>query len=638
MSGIAGIFRRDGGPAGESSIRNMVERIAHRGPDRNDVWSEGSVAFGHAMLWTTPESLSESLPFHDAASGLAITADARIDNRDELIASLGLTGSHAEISDSQLILHAYRKWGTDCPRRLVGDFAFAISDRNKNQVFCGRDPMGIKCLYYFASGDLFAFGSEIKALGCLPEIPLQLNEQRILDFLANIFEDREITFYKNIHRLPAASSLTVTRDRVKIDRFWTLDPSRELKLSSEEEYAEAFRDSFVTSVKCRMRSAYPVGAALSGGLDSSSIACIARDLKKTSGDSSPLPTFSLIFPSMPESFLGQIDERNYMNDVLDQGGFEPHFVKADERSPLTDVNQVQEHLDEAFFAGNLYLHWAMYQASKQRGVRVFLDGTDGDTTVSHGFEYLAELTVEGKWNTLRAELKAVATQMETSPGRIFRDFCVKPLCPTWVYSAWRRLHGRPADDGQLQTFMTSEFTERLDLSGRVKALVPTKRHCLSTAREKHHAMLMFPLYAHALEAADKASAAFHVEGRYPFFDQRLIEFCLSLPAGQKLSHGWSRSVLRRAMDGILPRSIQWRQSKANLSPNFYMRLLDRDRDIVDDVLMRDPSDIEPYVDLPAIRKAYEAYNRNPLRSHDTSMNIFSAVNLAVWLRTAGVRP
>jgi asparagine synthase (glutamine-hydrolysing) len=638
MSGMVGIFRRDGSPAAESSVQTMVNKIRHRGPDRSGLWTCGAAGFGHAMLCTTPESLEETLPWCDSSSGFSITSDARIDNREELSASLGLKGSHSDISDSRLILKAYEKWGASCPQKLIGDFAFAIWNKSQNHLFCARDPMGIKGLYYFASGDLFAFASEIKSLCCLPEIPARLNELRVLDYLANIFEDREITFYKDIYRLPAASTLTVTRDKVRVAKYWTLDPTKELKLKSDEEYTEAFRDCFLKSVKSRMRSAYPVGAALSGGLDSSSIACAARNFSLGRGATTPLQTFSLIFPSLPQDVLGQIDERKYIDEVLKSGGFQPTFVRADQHSPLGDVKQVQEHLDEAFFAGNLYLHWAMYETASKQGARVFLDGLDGDTTVSHGLEYLSDLIVRGKWMTLWTEVTLVAAQMETSPRRVFREYCIRPLCPTWAYTTWRLVHGRPDNAGKLQTFMTPEFSRRLRLDDRVKALVPRKRKCFTTAREKHREMLMFPLYAHALEAADKSTAAFGIEGRYPFFDQRLIELCLSLPAGQKLSQGWSRAILRRAMAGILPESVRWRQSKADLSSNFYLRLLDHDRELLDDVLLTDSSDLEPYVNLDSIRRAYGTYNANPTRSHDDSVNIFSAVNLAIWLRTAGVRP
>src|SRR5581483_2265390 len=162
------------------------------------------------------------------------------------------------------------------------------------------------------------------------------------------------------------------------------------------------------------------------GLDSSSIACVARQLQLALGDG-PLHTFSLIFPDLPAEDLRYIDERNFIDSVVKSGGFQPHFVRADQLSPLSQIDRVHYHLDEAFFSGNLYLHWAMYDEARQNQVRVFLDGFDGDTTVSHGFEALSDLLLKFRWKTLLRELNLLAGNLGHSRGRLFRDFCVKPL-------------------------------------------------------------------------------------------------------------------------------------------------------------------------------------------------------------------
>jgi asparagine synthase (glutamine-hydrolysing) len=635
MSGIVGLFHRDGEPAAQTSVERMIEAVRHRGPDRQAALCSGPAGLGHAMLWTTPESLSEVLPQRQEHSGFVITADARIDNRDELIRELGMEAPNRNVSDSDIILKAYEKWGNDCPARLIGDFAFAIWNERQQEFFCSRDAMGIKCLYYYISPKLFAFGTEIKGIRALPNIPARLNETRVLDYLANLFDDREITFYRDIRRLPAASTLIVGRQSLKLRKYWSLDPQRELKLKSDGAYTEAFQACFSECVRARLRSAFPVGSALSGGLDSSAIACAGRQMLPPS---EPMHTFSLIFPSLPEELLKRIDERSYIDDVLKRGRFEPHFIRADELSPLRDMERVHRHLDEAYFESNLYLHWAMYETANRHGVRIFLDGFDGDTTISHGYEYLADLVVGLRFPTLWRERRLLAQRLGISGWRIMREFCIKPFCPTWVYTAWRRLHGRPSGAGIMPTFLSEPFKQRLQYEARLKSMVVTSRSCMRTAREKHWEMMNFALYAHALEVADKASGAFSVESRYPFFDRRLLELCLSLPASQKLGQGWSRLILRRAMSGVLPESIQWRFTKANLSPNFYTRLLEGDRPVLEDVILTDGSTLEPYVDIEALRSAYRAYDANPLNRHDDSVNIFAAVNLAIWLRTAGLTP
>ncbi len=631
MSGIVGIFRRDGAPAGSEPAAAMLSTISHRGPDASGVWNQGPVSMGHCMLWTTPESLQESLPLHDVFSGLTITCDARIDNRAELIDTLELRAPAGEIADSALILAAYSKWGEDCAARLIGDFAFAIWDQRKQSVFCARDPMGVKCLYYFLSERLFAFSSEIKGLTQLAEVPRQLNEVRVLDYLVNLFDDRTITFYKDILRLPQATRMTISRDRVRTSVYWSLDPGRELKLSSDQEYAEAFRSCFVEAVRCRLRSAYPVSSALSGGLDSSAITCVARKLYDSAGRSEPLDTISLIFTGLPKEDLRYIDERPFIEAVLNNGNFRPHFVQADQLSPLKDVRRIQFHLDEAFFAGNLYLHWEMYQTAHRNGGRVFLDGLDGDTTVSHGFELLADLILRLRWRSLVREVRLIRRNLGIGRKRVLRDYCIKPLCPTWVYKLWDLLHGRGGDTRITADLLAPDFKDRLRLTERVNSFLTSNRSCTRTAREKHWEMLSFPLYAHALEMADKTSAAFQVEARYPFFDRRLIELCLALPASQKLGQGWSRWILRRSMEGILPKEIQWRPGKGNLSPNFYRKLIENDRTLLDETIASPV--LKPYVDLSAIKAAYRRYESAPLHSHVDSSQLFAAANLAVWLNT-----
>jgi asparagine synthase (glutamine-hydrolysing) len=643
MSGVVVLFRRDGAPVSNALVEKMAASLAHRGPDGSAVVCAGPAGLGHTMLWTTPESLHEVLPRRHWESGFIISADARIDNRDELIAELGLESGNPAITDSALILEAYCKWGQECPQKLLGDFAFAVWDPRQEQFFCARDPIGIKCLYYFSSESLFAMGSEIKALFCIPEVPKRLNEVRILDYLENSFDDRAITFYRDIFRLPSASTLVVTKGNLRVAKYWSLNPKLELKLKSDDEYTEAFRDCFVRAVRVRMRSAFPIGSSLSGGLDSSSIACVARRINESQPSAALLHTFSLIFPSLPEQDLPYIDERKYMQDVVALGGFEPHFIRADELSPLKDVKRVHQHLDEACFASNLYLHWAMFESANRAGVRVFLDGLDGDTTISHGITYLRDLAVSLRWTTLRREARLLARNAGCPPERIIREHCLKPLCPEWLYRLWRNIHGRGADSTALVTFSATPFKKRMGIERRSASLGGRKGQVfLQTARANHLAALELPAYAYALELADKSSAAFSVEARYPYFDRRLIELCLSLPARQKLGHGWPRLILRRAMAGYLPESVQWRFSKGNLAFNFQRQFFERDRYFVEDALIQNAQELMPYVDLSSIRKAYDTYSRAPQQrasSLGTDLpNLFGAVNLAVWLRAAGVKP
>mgnify|MGYP000875659545 CR=1 FL=1 len=185
MSAITGLFFRDGRLAYSEEIKKMNDLLSHRGPDGSGLWYEGSIALGHQMMHTTPESLYEILPFEHVNSDLVITADARIDNRNELAPLLGLKDVKS-VSDSTYILMAYKKWGEKCPDKLLGDFAFAIWDKKNETLFCARDHMGVKPLYYFLSDSVFIFSTEIKALLGFPGVSNKLNELGVAFYLISI--------------------------------------------------------------------------------------------------------------------------------------------------------------------------------------------------------------------------------------------------------------------------------------------------------------------------------------------------------------------------------------------------------------------------------------------------------------------
>jgi asparagine synthase (glutamine-hydrolysing) len=260
MSGIVGLWRLDGQPVARAELMRMAESLAHRGPDGGGVWNDGAVGLAHRMLRTTPESFREWLPLANATGDLILTADARIDNREELIAELGLADRPLdEISDSRLILGAYEKWGEGCPEKLLGDFAFAIWDGRCRRLFCARDHVGVKPFYYYRSARVFAFASEIKALLSLGAVPRQLNEVRVADHLVGNFADRTITFYRDIFRLPAAHSMTVTAED-PCPPYWSWILAR-IPPAIGREYA-GLREIFTCLRACERITA---GSLLSGG-------------------------------------------------------------------------------------------------------------------------------------------------------------------------------------------------------------------------------------------------------------------------------------------------------------------------------------------------------------------------------------
>lgn len=636
MSAIFGAWRLDNRPLDHAELEPMSALLAHRGRDNAAIWISGSVGLGHRMQWTTPESLTEQLPVRRANADLTITADARIDNRAELIEALGLHSQMAAtIGDGALILAAYERWGESCIKRLLGDFAFVIWDGRRRRLFGARDPMGVKPFFYHTSRRMFAFASEIKALLALPDTPRQINELRIGDILAGNSEDLASTIYRDIERLPPAHcfSISIANTRITMHRFWELNPEHKLHLGSNAEYAEALRELFVEAVRRRTRSAFAVGSTLSGGLDSSSIACVARDIVSAQGIGS-LPTFSAIFPGLPSSDLPWIDERAFVDAVLATNGFAPYAIAADEVSPLVDLDRMLWHQDEPFFAPNMYIHWAIYAAAQRAGVSVLLDGIDGDSTISHGWEYLVELARAGGWMRLVHEGIGASRLRGRSPLWYIWHMGFQPLLPMWTTNMWQR--NDPLESSWLLgSAINRTFARRIGLADRTRTLREPASRPARNAQEFHSRSISSPLLTDVLDLTDKAAAAFGIEPRYPFMDQRLIEFCVALPAAQKMQRGIDRIVMRRAMKNILPEQLVGRIVKANLGYSFERGLREREHERIAQVALHHPDAVAPYLDPSALRAAYERYTSpTSVTSPDSqdSFVLYSAVILDRWLQ------
>ena len=308
MSAIVALYHLDGHPVARADVDRMLAALRHRGRDGSGAWSDGPVGLGHRMLWTTPESLAERLPASDRRSGLVITADARVDNREELAEALGLSDRLVELADSALILAAYERWGDRVVDHVLGDYAFAIWDPRERTLFCARDPLAAKHFYYYhLPGRVFALASEIKALLALPFVPRELNELMVAHHLLPVYDDKVSTFYRDVLRLPADRVMTVGPRGIETRPSWSPDCARELRLRSDADYEEAFREVFGEAVRCRMRSAYPVGSMLSGGLDSSSVTVVAGQIASAEG-ARPVKTFSSVWPSIV-AVDPRIDER-----------------------------------------------------------------------------------------------------------------------------------------------------------------------------------------------------------------------------------------------------------------------------------------------------------------------------------------
>ena len=664
MSGIAGLLYVDGRPARSEEIGAMTEAIAHRGPDGSGTWAGGSAALGHRLLHVTPESLHERQPVERGP--LVLVADARVDNREDLdrVLDLPRLAEGDTRTDPEYILAAYRKWGEDCVDHLVGAFAFALWDRDRQTLLLARDPMGVKPLFlYHQPGRTLAFASEIKSLLALAEVPQDLDEDRIAELLFLLPIGGERTIYRAIRHFPHAHVLTASPERVSQRQFWAPEVGPELRLPSDEAYAEAFREHMVEAVRCRMRSAFPVTSALSGGLDSSTIACIARDVLAERGEG-PLHTLSCIFPSMTGSDLEAIDEREYMQAVIDQGGIQPHYIRGDESSPLTYLDAFFRHGDEPYWSPNMFLHWEMWRVTASLGGRVFLDGLDGDSTVSHGLDLLIDLAYAADWDRFEHEADALIERNDYDPDLIVRQFGLGGLRVAAQKGKRRRVlsgafrfrrYGIPLRSS-LKLILPDDALRRLyRLGGRQQYLRPTYQKLEAgalvapsfarqyapdapeetpylTMREGHAEQLADTQFPHTLSLTDRYAAGLHVEPRYPFFDKRLIEFCISLPPEQRLGDGWTRLIMRRGMEGILPPGVQWRVGKANLGSNFTGTLVEKDRDRILSAARPVTPEIRRYLNVEEFGEVWERVLSGDARSRDYA-SMYNMALLGSWFQT-----
>jgi asparagine synthase (glutamine-hydrolysing) len=619
VSGMVGMWNIDGSPIIRQTLESMVEVLSHRGPDDSGIWVDGFVGLGHRMLWTTPESLYEKLPLVSSNGDLIITADARIDNRDELLSALDM--DDRTCPDSQLILEVYRKWDEDCPKQLLGDFSFAIWDRRRRRLFCARDHFGVRPFYYHHNpGRLFIFGSEIKALLRSELVSRQHNERRIGQFLADNawFEETIETFYSQIVRLPAAHVLIIDHRSALLRKYWELDPYAELHFSSDDEYAEAFRAVFTEAVRWRLRSAYPVGAELSGGLDSSSVVGAARQILAR-GTKSLLHTITVTYDAVPSC-----DERFYSEAISQQNGIVAHRVSGDDLNPFSDIERMLWHQDEPVLAPYLCLdREAIYPCARQQGIRVLMDGCDGDNIVGWGLYWPAELVRSGHFAKAARELYMFSRRSGRSLRRVIRECMVEPLAPKYLL---RQLALRYQQISVLDT----GFARRVGLGDKRAENAPAACGRFALSRFDHWENLSPGQQQNPLETYNKAVAPFGIELRSPFFDRRLVELCLAFPGDQKLRDGWSKFVLRNAVRGIVPERIRLRDWKTTVTPNYDRILVRFGSSILDQSILRPSGRLAGIVDIDQLHKIYA----NFVSGHDRSgrYTIWAAAILDIWLQ------
>lgn len=619
MSGVAGLIMMDGSDHDRvTKAGRMLAAMGHRAPDGNSSWCDRHALLCHGWHNTTgsPDFAVQST----SDRSCVITGDMRLDDRAELIARLDLD---AKLSDAHIVLHAYRRWGMECVTHLIGDFAFALWDSAEQALFCARDHLGVRPFHYVEANGQFIFASDLRPLVSAGIRTTSIDDDYVSTFLVGLPADEEKTAIGGIKRLPPGSLLWLDRRGLRVSRYWVPQVGQAAPKADRE---ERFRELFLTAVRDRLRGPARIGGFLSGGLDSSSICTAAAEIRPHGR--APLQTFSAVFPGQPE-----LDERTFIEAVLKKGGLEPSFVEV---SPADAFNQFAELIEQQeglFVAPGIAVTRKLFTAAAASGVGVVLDGHGGDEVVSHGDRRVYELASQRHWWPLWKELRGISAIHGTpllssylrlvdhygASGKLARMLRLVRMHPTADSSvAWRNL-------------VRPDFANRTALGDRFRTRMTLPTGARTDDREFHLWRVSSPLVSHAFETLNKLAAASGVEARFPFWDRRLVEFCLALPSEEKLSQGWSRHILRRAMEGILPREVQWRPGKIDFTPNLVRGLLQARPSI--EQLLRQDSGLESFVDIVNVRGVLDQMARTPRNVRgDEAQFVWRAVLLGHWLR------
>lgn len=431
-------------------------------------------------------------------------------------------------------------------------FAFVLFDRRTHRVFAARDRFGEKPLYYWRSpAGGIAFVSEIKQLTVHPEWPARLNGQRAYDFLNwGLTDHTAETLFTGVFQLRGGEFILSELAQLVNFRpqcWYHLSPARFTGTFAEA--ADRFRELMDDSVRLRLRADVPVGTCLSGGLDSSTIACTVRTQLGAAAFGRQ-NTFSAY------SEVARFDERRFIIDVVDAIGASPHDVTPKAEELVATLDQLTWHQDEPFGSTSIWAQWCVFRLARQAKVAVMLDGQGADEALGgyHGYfgPRLAGLLARGCFGEFTRESKLLRSMHHISYAQQIR-LLANELIPATLADPLRRLTGRTV---RAPAFLNLQRLGAQPLSphhGSVNLQEPVRSMSLAQLTSLNLPML--------LHWADRDSMAHGIETRLPFLDHRLVEFCLGLPEEYKLQAGWTKRVLREGMRDRLPESVRLRRDK-----------------------------------------------------------------------------
>jgi asparagine synthase (glutamine-hydrolysing) len=553
MCGIAGIVSTGGQAGNRHRVEAAVGTLHHRGPECNTTWSNetGTAILGHCRLSIIDLSPRAGQPL-SYAGRYTITYNGELYNYKELRDELGRMGNaFSTESDTEVVIAAYAAWGASCLQRFDGAFAFAIWDEHEKVLFAARDRFGEKPFFFSLSPDGLMFASELKAFRQMG-LAKAVNEALLYNFLTLGYvvnpADGTETFYKGIQKLPAASFLRfVPGGEAVIESYWQLEPAPTATLS-DADAIDRFSELFAQSVSRRLRSDVPIGTSLSGGLDSSAVVAFCQ----ASAGQYTHRSFTAVFPGFEKN------EQTQAALVASRFGLTPTYTTIDADEVVTLMDKVMACQEEPVASGSALAQYRVFETAKQAGITVLLDGQGADEILAGYGKYYrwywAQLYAGQKEEAAREIAAARALGIREPFGVTAKLASVLPHFAASLQQA--RRERAAARDPRLAPDFAAAHKRDSYYSMPAHFDLNSVLHYNTTSNGLEE----------LLRLADRNSMAHAVEVRLPFLSHELVEFLFSLPPSFKIREGWTKWLLRKSTESILPAEIVWRRDKTGFEP------------------------------------------------------------------------
>lgn len=634
MSGIFGFINLDGRPACAEDFQKMAEATAGWGPDGVGSIISGSAAFGHALLIVTHESRFEKMPIHDQDEGILFTAAARLDNRDELCDLFGIPHPERPVtSDGQLVLRAYKKWGSESCKHIFGDWSFAAWHIKEQRLFLARDHLGNTGLYYYFKPPLIVFASNIRGLLSHPKVPRKINDLHFTQRMNGNYSDETFfrTYWMDVNSLPSAHAFTLSSTNTQIEKYWRVDEAPAIRFQSDNEYLEAFLEHFRRAVRVRLNSVRPIGTQLSAGLDSSSVTALAAEsLAETN---QPLVAYTSVpLYDAQDLFPGRLtNEWPLAHSVSEYYKNIEHIpIRSEDFSPLAAVKQSLKISHEPqHAAANMFWIISMFKNAMRRNNGVMLTGQLGNGGISWrgGRDGIFHLFARQEWHKGIRTLTAWKERERCSWFRAVKSQLLRPvLLPIW--SKYRRFLHTDKQTNFIYAFPNKKFINRAGLNDKVHLGNLTKLTPLLTERILtliNGGTFVGPFW-------QALGSSFKMEVRDPTGDVRLLEFCIGIPDEQSTFEGGERMLIRRATAGILPDCIRWNTVRGVQAADVLKRLIVQQDDI-EKVFTRfeSASEVIKYIDVLALKQYWMSMLTNQSVRSSNANAILRTINAAYFI-------